>query len=117
MRLERSGEGGAALEAGGLWTGFANCGIISHMDQGEPIPGTKASGAIERWMRGLAVLALVGIAALATALVAGLAMWATEALGFPVLAAYVAVGIAAAVLPWQLGGRKVLRALGGLAKH
>lgn len=82
-----------------------------------PIPGTKASSAIERWMRGLAVLALVGIAALATALVAGLLKWATEVLGFPVLAIYVGLSIAAALLPWMLGDSALLRRLGDLVKR
>lgn len=101
----------------GLWTGFANCGIISHMDQGEPIPGTKASSAIERWMRGLAVLALVGVIALATLLVAGLTGELFDAIGLPTAGAFAAFGAGAIFAPWLLGDRRFLRRLGDIGKR
>lgn len=97
--------------------GFRELRHYLHMDQGEPIPGTKASSAIERWMRGLAVLALVGVIALATLLVAGLTGELFDAIGLPTAGAFAAFGAGAIVAPWLLGDRRLLRRLGDLVKR
>lgn len=71
--------------------------------------------AIERWKRGLAILAIVAIAALSASLVAGIVQLVVGAIVGE--AAGLWIGIAALVIltPWLFGQRQLIHMIGKLA--